>query len=178
MEQTSRFVLHMLFSRSLLSHGHLMTRHVRPITNSTLPPNELIKWPRFKRYVDQFRGSPASYIVTFSVLHELTVLVPFPFVYYALKAYNVQIPLPKEALEGGNTAVNKIRKYYGYEPLALDNHAMVHLATSYAILKLLMPVRLMVSFAMTPFVARWCYDPLKSLVLRGVRKIRPSQRSS
>ncbi|ORX59623.1 hypothetical protein DM01DRAFT_1333087 [Hesseltinella vesiculosa] len=138
--------------------GHLSTQQRawqhRSLTTSTTATRG------WKKYVHQFKDKPASYITSFAILHELTAIAPFPFIYYALSWSDIKVPVPEQALTEGNKIINKVRGRYGYEPLAQDDQTMVHLAVTYAIVKAMLPLRIGVSVAMTPFVAEKWIGPV------------------
>ncbi|CDH60259.1 hypothetical protein RO3G_13651 [Lichtheimia corymbifera JMRC:FSU:9682] len=115
----------------------------------------------WRKYAHQFRDKPASYMTTFALLHEITAIVPLPIVYYTLDYSGWHIPLvPQEAIAEGNRIMSKLRTRYGYEPLAPDSRIMVNLATSYAVVKAMMPLRIAASVALTPFFAERMVGPL------------------
>ena len=80
-------------------------------------------------------------MTTFALLHEITAIVPLPIVYYTLDYSGWHIPLvPQEAIAEGNRIMSKLRMRYGYEPLEPDSRTMVNLATSYAVVKVNVPM--------------------------------------
>lgn len=90
----------------------------------------------WRKYAQQFRHKPASYLTTFAILHELTAIVPLPLVYYLLDYSEIRVPLvPEQAIAEGNRIMSKLRTRYGYEPLDPSSRVMVNLATSYAVVK-------------------------------------------
>ncbi|KAG2196962.1 hypothetical protein INT46_004461 [Mucor plumbeus] len=89
----------------------------------------------YQKYAQQFKSKPGSYMTTFAVLHELTAVAPFPFIYWALDASSVKIPFPDNVVSEGNKFINKARVYYGYEPLEAENRVMINLVTTYCIVK-------------------------------------------
>jgi hypothetical protein len=100
----------------------------------------------YRKYAQQFKSKPGSYMATFAVLHEVTAIVPFPIVYLILENSEVKIPFPENVITEGNRFINRARVYYGYEPLEADNRTMVNLVTTYGIVK--------VSFSVTLFIIR------------------------
>lgn len=89
----------------------------------------------YRKYAQQFKSKPGSYMTTFAILHELTAVAPFPFIYWALDASSVKIPFPDAVVSEGNRFINKARVYYGYEPLEPENRVMMNLVTTYCIVK-------------------------------------------
>ncbi|KAJ2704632.1 hypothetical protein FB645_003129 [Coemansia sp. IMI 203386] len=114
----------------------------------------------WRKHLHAFRDRPASHITAFAVLHEVTAVAPLIGVYYLLKYFGPNIPVPSKILEEGNRYINKIREYFGWPSLANDSPVLLHLATSYALVKAAAPLRIAVSVAMTPWVARWCVVPV------------------
>lgn len=89
----------------------------------------------YKKYAQQFKSKPGSYMTTFAILHELTAIAPFPFIYWALDASSANIPFPDAVVNEGNKFINKARVYYKYPPLEPDNRVMINLVTTYCIVK-------------------------------------------
>ncbi|KAL7312496.1 hypothetical protein PS15m_008252 [Mucor circinelloides] len=118
----------------------------------------------YRKYAQQFKSKPGSYMTTFAVLHELTAVAPFPFIYWALDASSVKIPFPDTVVSEGNRFINKARVYYGYEPLEPENRVMMNLVTTYCIVKALLPVRIAASVGMTPFFAERFVGPMVAFV--------------
>ncbi|KAI9031736.1 hypothetical protein CLU79DRAFT_694295 [Phycomyces nitens] len=125
----------------------------------------------WRKYAQQFRDKPASYMSTFLILHEATAILPFPFIYYALDASTLTIPVSETAITEGNRFISKVRTHYGYEPLDPQSRVMINLATTYAAVKLMMPLRLAASAALTPFFAEKWVGPLLGLISRLGAKI-------
>ncbi|KAJ2726258.1 hypothetical protein GGI07_000735 [Coemansia sp. Benny D115] len=114
----------------------------------------------WRKYADAFRDRPASHLTAFAILHEVTAVAPLFGVYYALDRFEFKLPVvPQAALEEGNRYINRLREYFGMERLALDSPVLLHLATSYAVVKAAMPLRVAASLAATPWLARWCIVP-------------------
>ncbi|KAI8097960.1 uncharacterized protein B0P05DRAFT_576826 [Gilbertella persicaria] len=122
------------------------------------------RFSSYKKYAQQFKSKPGSYMTSFAILHELTAVAPFPFIYFALDNSNLKIPFPESVVSEGNRFINKARVYYKYEPLEADNRVMVNLVTTYCIVKALLPVRLAASVAMTPFFAEKLIGPMFQFV--------------
>lgn len=103
-----------------------------PTHATDLPKPKLRGW---RKYAHQFRDKPASYIVSFAVLHELTAILPIPLVYFFLDKTGTRIPFPEDAIAEGNRIFSRLRVRYGYEPLDSQSRVMINLATSYAVVK-------------------------------------------
>lgn len=89
----------------------------------------------YRKYAQQFKNKPGSYMTSFAILHELTAVAPFPFIYFALDNSSLKIPFPENVVTEGNKFINKARVYYKYPPLEPDNQVMVNLVTTYCIVK-------------------------------------------
>ncbi|CAG8572166.1 5820_t:CDS:2, partial [Dentiscutata heterogama] len=114
----------------------------------------------WRKYASQFRSKPASYVISFAVLHELTAIVPIPIIYIFLSATGIEIPFPQQVLDEGNKFINKVAVYYGYSPFEDGSRKLLNLATSYAIVKALMPVRIAACVMMTPWTAEKVVGPI------------------
>ncbi|CAG8807338.1 17578_t:CDS:2, partial [Gigaspora rosea] len=129
------------------------------------PEQQLKGW---RKHASQFRSKPASYIISFAVLHELTAIVPIPIIYIFLSATGIEIPFPQQVLDEGNKFINRVFVYYGYSPFENGSRKLLNLATSYAIVKALMPVRIAACVMMTPWTAEKVVGPVTSVFKRIV----------
>ncbi|KAL2916390.1 hypothetical protein HK105_204146 [Polyrhizophydium stewartii] len=119
-----------------------------PTTASSKP---LRGW---RKYAHQFRGAPGSHLTAFAILHELTAIIPLPLVYYALAATDMRVPFPEDLLAEGNRRMARLMQLVGIQAeVRDDSQVMLHMATSYAVVKMLMPVRVALSFMLTPWLA-------------------------
>ncbi|KAF9364816.1 hypothetical protein BGX34_000281 [Mortierella sp. NVP85] len=119
------------------------------------------KLSKFRQYAEQFKNKPASHLISFGILHEITAVVPLPIVYFALVETGVKIPFPEQAMEEGNRFVERVAKYYGWNLEGADGaRMMLNMATSYAVVKALMPLRLALCVWMTPWTATRIISPM------------------
>ncbi|KAL1920761.1 uncharacterized protein VTP21DRAFT_11396 [Calcarisporiella thermophila] len=148
---------------------HLRTHSQAFATQSQTETKRLKGW---RKYAHQFRDKPASYIISFAVLHELTAVIPLPMVYYTLKYTDLKVPFPQEAIEEGNKFASRIKKKFGYNEVAEDSRVMLNIALSYCIVKALLPVRIAASVWMTPWFAERVISPITRVAkwLRIVKK--------
>ena len=70
----------------------------------------------------------------------------------------------------GNKKINRIRKYYGFDELDESSLVLVNLSMTYAIVKLLLPLRIALSLMLTPWLASMLTRSL-NLVQRFKRKL-------
>ncbi|KAI8097166.1 uncharacterized protein BX664DRAFT_325700 [Halteromyces radiatus] len=170
----------MVAIRNLYSQRtHLLVSHTQrsffiktlPIRRTYTTTTPLKGW---RKYADQFKHKPASYLTTFAILHELTAIIPFPLVYYGLSWSSLKVPVPEQAVNEGNRIVNKVRVRYGFTPLEPDSRVMINLATTYAIVKIMLPLRIGASVAMTPYLAERLMGPLLSSISALFKKSKPS----
>jgi hypothetical protein len=153
----------------------------------------------WRRHAHRFREAPASYITSLAILHELTAILPFPIIYYALDVTGFKLPLPEKAREEGEAFALRLIKRYGWgsstpetdtnneQTTASDtmllrgaegglvdatSQVFINLAITYAIVKALMPVRIALSVAMTPWFARTVVDPALAMIRRTGNWIR------
>lgn len=84
--------------------------------------------------------------------------MPLPLIYYVIHKNDYSISIPEEYSHfqrEGNVRMKKMVKYFGFDlDLNDDSKVMIELATTYAIVKILMPVRVGLSIFMAPFFAR------------------------
>ncbi|KAI9481238.1 MAG: hypothetical protein EXX96DRAFT_482317 [Benjaminiella poitrasii] len=142
----------------------------RNVSNKTAIPNHQqhdSPLTGYRKYAQQFKSKPGSYMTSFAILHEITAIVPFPIIYLLLDISSVKIPFPDTVVSEGNRFINKARVHYGYEPLGPDNRTMINLVTTYGIVKALLPVRIAASAAMTPFFAERLVGPILKFVRKG-----------
>ncbi|KAJ2859692.1 hypothetical protein GGH94_005965 [Coemansia aciculifera] len=158
----------MYTSTSLASHCRTAQRHLRRRWYTNAPDKQPERG--WRRQLLAFKQRPASHITAFAVLHELTAIVPLVGVYYALDYLQPQMPFPQSVLEEGNRYINKLRTYVGLQQLDADSPVLLHLATSYAVVKAAVPLRIAASLALTPWFSRWCVVP----VARAIGKLWPS----
>ncbi|CAF1062674.1 unnamed protein product [Adineta steineri] len=109
----------------------------------------------WRRYIDQLKDRPASHITAFAILHEVTAILPFPLIYFPLKWLNIgqYLPIPIEYIQEGNKKINRVRTRYGFEPLDESSMVLVNLSMTYAIVKVLLPLRIGLSLMLTPWLA-------------------------
>ncbi|KAG0208837.1 hypothetical protein BGX28_000312 [Mortierella sp. GBA30] len=119
------------------------------------------KVSKFRQYAEQFKNKPASHLLSFGILHEITAVVPLPIVYFALAETGFKIPFPDQAMEEGNRFVGRVAKYYGWDLEGAEGaRVMLNMATSYAVVKALLPVRLALCVWMTPWTATRIVSPV------------------
>ena len=53
----------------------------------------------------------------------------------------------------GNKTINRVRTRYGFEPLDESSLVLVNLSMTYAIVKILLPLRIGLSLMLTPWLA-------------------------
>ncbi|KAF9969348.1 hypothetical protein BGZ73_008334 [Actinomortierella ambigua] len=126
-----------------------------------------------RRYAEQFKDKPASHFVAFAILHEVTAVVPLPLVYFGLTYTDTKIPFPEQALEEGNKFVGRVAKYYGWDidPSTTDGaRIMLNMASSYALVKALLPMRVALCLWMTPWTATRIISPVMNLWRKVVKK--------
>lgn len=121
------------FRRGFLSRNKTSTNFF----NRSYTTSEPAALTGYRKYAQQFKSKPGSYMTTFAILHELTAIAPFPFIYWVLDASSINIPFPDAVVNEGNKFINKARVYYKYPPLEPDNRVMINLVTTYCIVKVI-----------------------------------------
>mmetsp|Transcript_9584 Transcript_9584/g.15726 ORF Transcript_9584/g.15726 Transcript_9584/m.15726 type:complete len:158 (-) Transcript_9584:600-1073(-) len=147
--------------------GRLASKlRVRPLSRGLSTADQGQELSGWRKHAYRFREKPASHIVSFALLHEITAVVPIGLVYLALDASERAIPLPEGAIEEGNRFVSKVRAKLGLEPLPPDSRALFNAAAAYMVVKFCMPVRLAACFALTPWFARAVVTPSSNALKR------------
>ncbi|KAH9264224.1 hypothetical protein BASA83_012303 [Batrachochytrium salamandrivorans] len=124
----------------------------------------------WRAQLQQLKDAPASHITAFAVLHEATALLPLPLIYWVLSATDIRIPFPQEVLAEGNRRMARMMQLMSLSPplqrMTLLSHKReylyfktirslcCHVATAYAIVKVMMPVRIAGCLMLTPWTAR------------------------
>ncbi|SCV03256.1 LAME_0H08966g1_1 [Lachancea meyersii CBS 8951] len=123
--------------------------------------------PKFRAYFDKLaHTSPVSTITSFLILHEITAIVPLFGLWWALYKLNLdeQYNLPvyfKELLNQCGDSIEKLVDNYdqGFD----RNRLILSGAVSYAIVKVLYPIRVLVSLWAAPFFLKWVLAPFRKL---------------
>ncbi|KAF9536861.1 hypothetical protein EC957_009508 [Mortierella hygrophila] len=148
------------YSTSLPPGSSTVATTTTTTTNTTATSEIPKKLSKFRQYAEQFKNKPASHLISFGILHEITAIVPLPIVYFALVETGIKIPFPEQAIEEGNRFVGRVAKYYGWDLEGADGaRTMLNMATSYAVVKALMPLRLALCVWMTPWTATRIISP-------------------
>eukprot|EP00834_Sanchytrium_tribonematis_P000284 NODE_5_length_72347_cov_1.339331.p52 type:complete len:128 gc:universal NODE_5_length_72347_cov_1.339331:12835-12452(-) len=118
---------------------------------------------RFSDIVDQLKKKPGRHLTAFLILHELTAIFAFPVV-YPLASFSNRLlltHLPESLLEKtqlqikkANYQVNRIRQYFGYDPLDDHHPVVLNFALSYVYVKILMPLRIGLSLWLSPIAVK------------------------
>ena len=134
-----------------------------------------ITWTRYysktfwRNTIQKFREAPFGHLTSFLILHELTALIPLPLIYYTLEYFQPTLTLiPKETMESANSKMSKVVEKWGWH---VDSHVLLHLATSYAIVKILMPLRMVLCIGMTPSFATSVVLPVQKSSSRIIQKL-------
>ncbi|KAG0123958.1 hypothetical protein HOY82DRAFT_494641 [Tuber indicum] len=140
----------------------------RPRLHSTTPaeatPRGLPK--ALKKYAARFRDRPFSHITSFVILHELTAIVPLAGLFLFFHKTRWTPPgLPGEWVVAGVDMFGKYVRRKGWQRFKGDEGArlLFEVATAWAVVKALLPVRIAVSLWATPWFAR--------VVLGGVGRV-------
>ncbi|KXS18446.1 hypothetical protein M427DRAFT_29761 [Gonapodya prolifera JEL478] len=139
--------------------------------------------PRFRsallnRYVERLRERPGSYLTSFLVLHEVTAVGALPLVFYFLQNADVKwdTMFDQATLDDSSKRMSKAMKAIGV-PWEVEDGSKVALnaAATYAIVKVAMPLRLALSFALTPAFARGVVIPITDVFGKALGRSRVGQ---
>ncbi|KAJ3149788.1 hypothetical protein HDU89_003545 [Geranomyces variabilis] len=129
-------------------------------TTSPPPPPPAQGW---RKYASQLKAHPASHLVSFAILHELTAIIPLPVVYYFLVTSDMSIPFPEDVLAEGNRRMSSLCKMIGLSGIEDGSKVMLNMATAYAVVKVGMPLRIGLCLAATPWFARVAVVPVQTV---------------
>jgi len=127
---------------------------------------------RLRHYVERLRGAPGSHITSFLVLHEITAIAPVIGLFYAFHQLNwtPASVLPDAWVEKGTKRMERVAHKYGCESLKGEKGIKMVLegGAAFAVVKALLPLRIAVSLAMTPWFARRLVGPIVHVFKRRV----------
>ncbi|SCU85121.1 LADA_0D05820g1_1 [Lachancea dasiensis] len=133
--------------------------------------------PKFRAYFEKLgKTNPVSTVSSFLIMHEITAIVPLFAFWWALYTLNFdeQYDLPVYFKDLLDRCGEVIEKLVGDHDKGFDrNRLVLSGALSYAIVKLLYPLRILVSMWAAPFFLRWCLTPFRMLG-RKLRSDKPS----
>ncbi|KAK6465350.1 hypothetical protein DFJ63DRAFT_310447 [Scheffersomyces coipomensis] len=152
-----------------------------PATDEVYKTHPILKRvPRFlRRYTTQFIHAPVSHVISFLVLHELTAIVPLISLWYCL--YNFpdyfhfidwSVGSMNEVYVKGVEVINKSLDKYQIGAIdGLEDKVKLLStgATSYVVVKLLAPGRVVFSLLFMNWFAKWFVVPISNLFKRKKR---------
>ncbi|KAH6719420.1 hypothetical protein BKA61DRAFT_473408, partial [Leptodontidium sp. MPI-SDFR-AT-0119] len=127
--------------------------HLPPTPPSTID-RILTRLPRFLHpYTTALRTAPISHLTSFLILHEITAIVPLVGL---ATTFHYAGWLPETWVQGRwvNEGVERFGRYFGRRGFERGTRILVEVATAYAITKVLLPVRVLVSVWGAPWFAR------------------------
>ncbi|KAK6204867.1 uncharacterized protein RJT21DRAFT_117329 [Scheffersomyces amazonensis] len=161
--------------------------------SQTLPYNThpiLKRIPKiFRPYASRFITAPVSHSVSFLILHELTAIIPLVGIWYALykypeyfSTYSTTITENDLYIKGVEVINKSVEKYQlGVDDVSEKMRLISAGASSYVIVKLLGPARIIVSIGLMDPFARWIILPIYNVfaVLRArFSKTSPTPKST
>ncbi|ODV86961.1 hypothetical protein CANARDRAFT_185859, partial [[Candida] arabinofermentans NRRL YB-2248] len=134
-----------------------------------------MKSPRFLRpYVKSVMLRPMQFGLSIVILHELTAIIPFLGFWYIFLKYDfIPLELPQEYIAKGLDVITK-----SVSNTSMDLEEKIRIASaganSYALTKLLIPIRIPFSVILAPWFDRWVVRPfgrvLGLIFRRGSKK--------
>lgn len=139
-----------------------------PVVPRSMTDHPVVKRlpPSLRRYAGHFLDAPLIYGTSFLILHELTAVVPLFGLWSVFHQLDfVPQGMPEWLLENGNDYVEKIAKHYNWDVSTAQqgSRLMLEGAASYAIVKILLPLRAALSLYWTPGFARLVLQRLLKL---------------
>ncbi|KAK9451982.1 uncharacterized protein V1518DRAFT_410058 [Limtongia smithiae] len=123
------------------------------------------KLPLFLRpAAEKLLQSPAQYVLSFLLLHEVTAILPLFGLVWLFQATDWIPPLPDSVVEAGKTFYEK-----AVPPGTIDDgpagaKLLLQGATAFAIIKLIMPLRVAFCVYITPWFVRRSIAPITKLI--------------
>lgn len=120
--------------------------------------------PRYARYFKKITTSGTIPMITsFFILHELTAIIPLFTVWYILYNLNIMDNLEFSG-ELMTKCSNAIERLVNDKFQELDKHRLILSgALSYALVKIMGPLRIIVSLWGAPYFCRWLILPFKKI---------------
>jgi len=115
-------------------------------------------------------NKPFSHITSFLVLHELTAIIPLGGLFWLFHETHWTPPgLPGEWIAAGAEKFGNYARRKGWESFKGDKGARIlfEIATAYAVVKALIPLRIAFSLWATPWFARVFIVPVTKIFRRG-----------
>lgn len=125
----------------------------------------LSKVPKFLvPYTVGFIKRPVANLTSFLILHEISAIVPLIGFWYLFHKYQFSIPLdlPQWAISKGTKIIDDSLQSFNFEGYSLHDKFNLILEGAYAfvLVKMLLPVRLAFSFALTPSFTKYIIEPI------------------
>ncbi|EGV65486.1 hypothetical protein CANTEDRAFT_113012 [Yamadazyma tenuis ATCC 10573] len=139
-----------------------------PDKRAALGQKILNKVPSFlKPYTINFINKPIANLTSFLILHELTAVGPLIGIWYLFHKYQISIPLdlPQWAISKGTRIIDDSMQSFNFDGFSLNEKFQLISEGAYAfvVVKMLMPVRVVLSFALTPVFTRFVIEPIQSV---------------
>lgn len=125
-------------------------------------------------YTTGLAKSPFSYVLSFLAVHQTTALLSLAAVWSLFTHFNyTPMGIPDILLSKGLGVVDIILDWTGWAAaiggfkIRAGGRVLMQGAAAYAVVKMMFPLRLGVSIALMPWVARWVFLPFFSLFKRS-----------
>lgn len=105
-----------------------------------------------KDYAEKVRQAPTTHIAAFLVLHEISAIVPLAAIWGGLYYLDYVPMVPESALEQSSAFIRKLSDRYSWLPESSPKF-IAQGVVAYAVVKMLVPLRLFLSFAAAPWLA-------------------------
>ncbi|KAI5780842.1 hypothetical protein EDC01DRAFT_667414 [Geopyxis carbonaria] len=154
------------------SRCRFSTSHQSPPKSSSSRVEQIAaRLPKSLRpYATRFAHSPGSHLTSFLILHEITAILPLGGLFWVIHKTQWSPPgLPGEWVQQGMERWGNYTRKKGWEMFKGEKGArmLLELATAFAVVKALLPVRIGLSLWATPWFARLLIVPITSIFRRG-----------
>lgn len=178
---TSCIIQKTLFNTSsILRNNNQQQQHKPKVeVHQYKPQVDVSQHPIFKRlpkslhkYAANFANTPVSHVTSFLILHELSAIAPLFGFWYLFHSLDFVPPhLPQWLTENGVDFIKLMAERNGWDFSTQDGTKwLVEGAASYALVKVLMPVRAALSLVLMPWFANTFVIPLTKIFRVFARK--------
>ncbi|KAK9461712.1 uncharacterized protein V1516DRAFT_672757 [Lipomyces oligophaga] len=132
--------------------------------------------PSLRPLAEKILSAPTSYIVMFLLLHEVSAVLPLFLLMWLFQLTDWLPHLPDELIETGREFYKKNIPNDSGLSAEQTSQLLIQGGTAYAIVKILLPLRVLLCVVATPWMVRHSIDPIKQFL--KLYKAKPTQISS
>ncbi|KAK9390278.1 hypothetical protein V1515DRAFT_589785 [Lipomyces mesembrius] len=129
-------------------------------------------------HAERLMNAPGSYVFTFLLIHEVTAVAPLFGLMWLFQVTDWMPPLPEGLMEAGKEFYSKaIPQDSLPEPSESATKLILQGATAFAIVKMILPLRVAFSLLITPWFARRSVIPLVNRIQKTIKGLSKPKKS-